>query len=148
MENTKYSLLENDDYSAEINENFIKISIKNRRLMGSSLKVVIEGWDKDNFIEIPFNIGSITGIENAIIGSKTLYVNEEKDYIITNCEEYETGYISISNSNATIKSFNYDKEENKIIAKIKGTNIGLCELKFKEITLPIEVKSMWLGGNK
>jgi hypothetical protein len=148
IEKVKYFILENDNYSTEINENFVKITTKNRKLTNSSLKVIIEGWDLENFIEIPFKIGAVSGAEQAIIGSKTLYVNEEKEYIITNCESYETGYVSISNSNAVIKSFNYDKEESQIIVKVKGENIGSCELKFKEITLPIEVKSMWLGGNK
>ena len=88
------------------------------------------------------------GLEKAIIGANSVYVGDVEEYHITECEESDKDAIKISNNCAKIISKTYDEKTHQFTVKIKGNAIGKCSLEIENYSLPIEVLSMWLGGDK
>lgn len=147
VENVSFSILENEDYLAEIDEKSVTITAKTRNLGETSLKVVIDSWGKEDFIEIPFSFGSVSGLESAVLGADAIYMGEVRKYIITNIAQEEIELIKLSNSCATIVSKFYNDQSNQTILEIEGIKIGTVNLEIGEYKFPIKIQSAWLGGN-
>lgn len=147
VENVSFSILENEDYLAEIDEKSVTITAKTRNLGETSLKVVIDSWGKEDFIEIPFSFGSVSGLESAVLGADAIYMGEVRKYIITNIAQEEIELIKLSNSCATIVSKSYNEQSNQTILEIEGIKIGTVNLEIGEYKFPIKIQSAWLGGN-
>ena len=146
VEDVKFSILENEYYSSKINGKTITISAKTRNTGTYSLKVIIDSWNMEDFIEIPFNFGAVSGLESAILGADTLYVGEVREYTITNVSEEEFNQITSQNSCAKVVSKELIDE--RAIVKVKGIAIGTDCLSMGDYQFPIKVQSMWLGGNQ
>lgn len=146
VEDVKFSILENEYYSSKINGKTITISAKTRNTGAYSLKVIIDSWNIEDFIEIPFNFGAVSGLESAILGADTLYVGEVREYTITNVSEEEFNQITSQNSCAKVVSKELIDE--RAIVKVKGIAIGTDCLSMGDYQFPIKIQSMWLGGNQ
>ena len=147
VEDVSFSVLENDDYFAEINGKSVTITAKTRNLSKTSLKIIIGSWTEEDFIEIPFSFGSVSGLESAILGADIIYMGEVKEYIITNTSQEETDLIKLSNNYAKIVSKTFDEQNNQTTLKIEGIKIGTVTLEMGDYKFPIKVQSAWLGGN-
>ena len=147
VEDVSFSVLENDDYFAEINGKSVTITAKTRNLGKSSLKIIIGSWTEEDFIEIPFSFGSVSGLESAILGADIIYMGEVKEYIITNTSQEETDLIKLSDNYAKIISKTFDEQNNQTTLKIEGIKIGTVTLEMGDYKFPIKVQSAWLGGN-
>lgn len=147
VEDVSFSILENDDYFAEINGKSVTITAKTRNLGKSSLKIIIGSWTEEDFIEIPFSFGSVSGLESAILGADIIYMGEVKEYIITNTSQEETDLIKLSDNYAKIISKTFDEQNNQTTLKIEGIKIGTVTLEMGDYKFPIKVQSAWLGGN-
>ena len=147
VEDVSFSVLENEDYFAEINGKSVTITAKTRNLGKSSLKIIIGSWTEEDFIEIPFSFGSVSGLESAILGADIIYMGEVKEYIITNTSQEETDLIKLSDNYAKIISKTFDEQNNQTTLKIEGIKIGTVTLEMGDYKFPIKVQSAWLGGN-
>lgn len=147
VEDVSFSILENEDYFAEINGKSVTITAKTRNLGKTSLKIIIGSWTEEDFIEIPFSFGSVSGLESAILGADIIYMGEVKEYIITNTSQEETDSIKLSNNYAKIISKTFDEQNNQTTLKIEGIKIGTVTLEMGDDKFPIKVQSAWLGGN-
>ena len=147
VEDVSFSVLENDDYFVEINGKSVTITAKTRNLSKSSLKIIIGSWTEEDFIEIPFSFGSVSGLESAILGADIIYMGEVKEYIITNTSQEETDLIKLSDNYAKIISKTFDEQNNQTTLKIEGIKIGTVTLEMGDYKFPIKVQSAWLGGN-
>lgn len=147
VEDVSFSVLENDDYFAEINGKSVTITAKTRNLSKTSLKIIIGSWTEEDFIEIPFSFGSVSGLESAILGADIIYMGEVKEYIITNTSQEETDLIKLSNNYAKIVSKTFDEQNNQTTLKIEGIKIGTVTLEMGDYKFTIKVQSAWLGGN-
>lgn len=147
VEDVSFSVLENEDYFAEINGKSVTITAKTRNLGKSSLKIIIGSWTEGDFIEIPFSFGSVSGLESAILGADIIYMGEVKEYIITNTSQEETDLIKLSDNYAKIISKTFDEQNNQTTLKIEGIKIGTVTIEMGDYKFPIKVQSAWLGGN-
>ena len=147
VEDVSFSILENDNYFAEINGKSVTITAKTRNLGKTSLKIIIDSWTEEDFIEIPFSFGSVSGLESAILGADVIYMGEVREYTITNTSQEETDSIKLSGNYAKIISKTFDEQKNQTKLKIEGIKIGTVTLEMGDYKFPIKVQSAWLGGN-
>ena len=147
VEDVSFSVLENENYFAEINGKSVTITAKTRNLGKTSLKIIIGSWTEEDFIEIPFSFGSVSGLESAILGADIIYMGEVKEYIITNTSKEETDLIKLSDNYAKIISKTFNEQNNQTTLKIEGIKIGTVTLEMGDYKFPIKVQSAWLGGN-
>ena len=143
-EEVKFSVAENDLYTVVLDGNQVKITAKTTYLGPASIKVFLEGWEGEDFIEIPFNYSSSTQEEISIVGPESLYVGDTVDYIIHYTVEEEIEKAILENNTAKIISSK--KENSKLILTIKGLTIGKNKIITNTKEFSFEVLSMWLGG--
>ena len=143
-----YSILENDLYSLDFDENFVRIHPKTTFLGKTSLKVVIEGWSEEDYFEIPFIIDTYSGENLRMLGPDSIAVNEKADFLFKDVDKNCYDFIALKNKNAEIVSKTFDENTREMIVTIKGIKIGQEIINIFDYNFNIDIVSMWLGGNK
>jgi hypothetical protein len=116
----------------------------------TNLKIVIDGWEQDKAILIPFSVQKRFEPSVKILGSEIICVGESNEYNIRNVYEEELLDLYLENNNAQIISREYlENATAKVV--IKGINIGKNKIIIPQETedyeFELNIKSIWLGGN-
>lgn len=145
--NVKYRILDGEYYDCQLQEDgtIVLLATSNRVPFSTSLKIIIDGWNEEDVIEIPFIIESFSRVTTQILGSEFLYVGETGEYIVQNISKQEFNNIYLDNDSAEIISKEYSDNSAKLI--IKGQNINKNKIIIDDYKFDFEVRSMWLGGN-
>lgn len=147
LQTPKFKILPSELYTFSIQENVVTINPNTTYLGAAALKIVIEGWQDNDYIELPFQINSVSGEELNIIGPNKIYMDNIIDYTIRDIDEDKISTISLSNQNAQILNIDYDKEQFKAILTLKAVSIGKTSILIGEdYDFSIEICSLWLGG--
>lgn len=142
-----YSILSNELYTIleENGRTYLKTTSKTSDNV--SLKILIEGWGENEYLEIPFSIKDYMVSSLNAIGPSAVYVGETAKYIIKNANkdsEAKIKYLDL----AEIVSADWDEETRDLTIFILGKKIGKNQVIVNDYSFDFEVKSMWLGGNE
>lgn len=141
-----YTILENNLYSIIYENN--KMLLKTTHAQGdTSLKIVIEGWESNNYLEIPFSIKDYATSPLKMIGPEAIYMEEITEYRIKNANEEDYEAVRLSNNTAIIKSKILDEKTGDLVIAILGKTIGKNQIIINDYSFDFEVRSLWLGGD-
>ena len=141
-----YSILDNERYSINITEDIVQIT-STAETGPTSLKVVIEGWNEEDFFEIPFIVGTSSGEQLRMLGPDTVAVGETAEFIFKDCSKNDYETVTLKNNNAKIISKVFNENEREMTLQVKGAKIGAETVNIANNSFDFEIVSMWLGGN-
>lgn len=141
-----YTILKNSLYS--ISQENGKIFLKTTHTQGvTSLKVVIEGWDENNYLEIPFSIKDYSTSPLKMIGPSAVYMGETAKYTIKNVDKNGYDAVKLKNNTATLVSKTLNEETGDLSILVLGNSIGKNQVVINDYSFDFEIRSLWLGGD-
>lgn len=141
-----YTILKNNLYSISQENN--KIFLKTTHTQGdASLKVVIEGWDENNYLEIPFSIKDYSTSPLKMIGPSAVYMGETAKYTIKNVDKNGYDAVKLKNNTATLVSKTLNEETGDLSILVLGNSIGKNQVIINDYSFDFEIRSLWLGGD-
>jgi hypothetical protein len=141
-----YTILKNSLYSISQENN--KIFLKTTHTQGdTSLKVVIEGWDENNYLEIPFSIKDYSTSPLKMIGPSAVYMGETAKYTIKNVDKNGYDAVKLKNNTATLVSKTLNEETGDLSILVLGNSIGKNQVVINDYSFDFEIRSLWLGGD-
>jgi hypothetical protein len=141
-----YTILKNSLYSISQENN--KIFLKTTHTQGdTSLKVVIEGWDENNYLEIPFSIKDYSTSPLKMIGPSAVYMGETAKYTIKNVDKNGYDAVKLKNNTATLVSKALNEETGDLSILVLGNSIGKNQVIINDYSFDFEIRSLWLGGD-
>lgn len=141
-----YTILKNNLYSISQENN--KIFLKTTHTQGdTSLKVVIEGWDENNYLEIPFSIKDYSTSPLKMIGPSAVYMGETAKYTIKNVDKNGYDAVKLKNNTATLVSKTLNEETGDLSILVLGNSIGKNQVIINDYSFDFEIRSLWLGGD-
>jgi hypothetical protein len=112
----------------------------------TSLKIILEGWDEQNYLEIPFSIKDYTTSPLKMVGPTSVYMGEKAVYVIKNADLVGYDTVKLDNATATMVSKSLDEETGDLTIIILGKSIGKNKVIINDYSFDFEVRSLWLGG--
>lgn len=140
-----YRILEDKLFSIEYENG--RALLKTTHSQGeTSLKIILEGWDEQNYLEIPFSIKDYTTSPLKMIGPTSVYMGEKAEYVIKNADLVGYDAVKLDNTTATMISKSLDEETGDLTIIILGKSIGKNKVIINDYSFDFEVRSLWLGG--
>lgn len=140
-----YRILEDKLFSIEYENG--RALLKTTHSQGeTSLKIILEGWDEQNYLEIPFSIKDYATSPLKMIGPTSVYMGEKAEYVIKNVDLAGYDTVELDNTTATMVSKSLDEETGDLTIIILGKSIGKNKVIINDYSFDFEVRSLWLGG--